>query len=204
MTEGGWFSTFKYPEDDSSGSVGRMVPGLQIKTSTDHLLELPDGHNAGELLVQGPQLIAEYVGNEQASTDTFVDGWLKTGDVGYIENGKVYIVDRCKDLIKVNGWQVAPAEIEAAVMELPGIHDAAAISAGCGVDEHPLLFIVQSHDTTVSKEAIMNHLGSRMAKHKVARIVVEFIESIPRNPSGKILRKVLRERAIEKDLMESV
>lgn len=204
MTEGGWFSTLKYPEDDSTGSVGRMIPGLQIKMSTDHSLEMPDGRKAGELLVQGSQLMAGYFGNEKSSKDAFVDGWLKTGDVGYIENGKVYIVDRCKDLIKVNGWQVAPAEIEATVMEFPGIHDAAAIAAGYGVEEHPLLFLVQAHGVNVSKEAIVNHLRSRIAKHKTARILVEFIESIPRNPSGKILRKILRERAIERGLMVSI
>ena len=202
MTEGGWFSTFRYPEDDATGSVGRMIPGFQIKMSTDHSLEASNGRKAGELLVQGSQLMTEYFGNEQASKDAFVDGWLKTGDVGYIEDGKVYIVDRCKDLIKVNGWQVAPAEIEAAIMDLPGIQDAAAISAGCGVDEHPLLFIVKSHGADVSREAVMNHLRSRMAKHKVARTVAEFIESVPRNPSGKILRRLLRAKAIENGLME--
>jgi acyl-CoA synthetase (AMP-forming)/AMP-acid ligase II len=202
VTEGGWFSNFKYPEDDSTGSVGRVILGLQIKMSTDHSLEMTDGRKAGELLVQGRQLMTEYFGNEQASIDAFLDGWLKTGDVGYIDNGKVYVVDRCKDLIKVNGWQVAPAEIEARIVELPGIRDAAAIAAGYGVEEHPLLFIVQSHGADMGKEAILNHLQSRMANHKVARIVVEFIESIPRNPSGKILRKVLRETATERGLME--
>ena len=153
--------------------------------------------------MQGPQLMTGYAGNEEASKDAFVDDWLRTGDVGYVINGKVYIVDRCKDLIKVNGWQVAPAEIEAAVMTLPGIRDAAAIAAGHGVEEHPLLFIVKSHSTDVSKEAVVNHLLGRMAEHKVKRTVVEFIESIPRNPSGKILRKGLREISIEKGLMES-
>jgi acyl-CoA synthetase (AMP-forming)/AMP-acid ligase II len=197
MTEGGWFSTFKYPEDDTTGSVGRMVPGYEIKTSTDDPLEMTNGRKAGELLVKGPQLMTGYYGNEQASQDAFIDGWLKTGDIGYIEEGKVYLVDRSKDLIKVNGWQVAPAEIEAIVLELPEVKDAATIGIGYGVDERPLLFVESSHGKAVSNEDVVNHLRSKVAKHKIARIEVESIESIPRNPSGKILRKVLREKAIE-------
>ena len=196
MTEGGWFSTFKYPEDDATGSVGRMVPGYEIKVSTDDSLELGNGGKAGELLVKGPQLMTEYYGNERASQDAFVDGWLKTGDLGYIEEGKVHLVGRSKDLIKVNGWQVAPAEIEAVVLELPEVRDAAAIGVGHGVNERPLLFVVPSHGREVSKEDVVNHLGSKVAQHKIARIEVESIESIPRNPSGKILKKVLREKAI--------
>ena len=147
--------------------------------------------------MKGPQLMTTYYGNEQASREAFVDGWLKTGDIGYVEDGKVYLVDRSKDLIKVNGWQVAPAEIEAVVVELPEVKDASAIGVGYGVDERPMLFVVPSHGKEVSKEEVVNHLRSKVAKHKITRIEVELIESIPRNPSGKILRKVLREKAIE-------
>lgn len=202
MTEGGWFSTFKYPEDDSTGSVGRVIPGLKIRVSSKATLEMPNGRTAGELLVKGPQLMSAYRADEQATKDAFTSGWLKTGDVGYVENGKVYLVDRCKDLIKVNAWQVAPVEIESAVLEMSDVQDAAAIAAGCGVDEHPLLFIVPNHGCEIDREVVLNHLRSRMAKHKITSIVVESIDSIPRNPSGKVLRKRLREIAIERGLIE--
>lgn len=200
MTEGGWFSTFKYPEDDSTGSVGRIVPGLKIRVDPDETLEMQNSVQAGELLIKGEQLMTEYFDNKQASKDAFDNGWLRTGDIGFVKDGKVYFIDRCKDLIKVNGFQVAPAEIEAAVLELPGISDAGAVAVGHGVNEHPLLFVVLSHGEDISKDVIVNHLLSRMARHKVARMEVESIESIPRNPSGKILRKALKERANQRVL----
>ena len=203
MTEGGWFTTFKFPEDDCTGSVGRVISGLEIKMNTGNQLEL-GRVQAGELLVRGPQVMVGYFGNEQASKAAFEGDWLRTGDVGYINDGKAYLIDRSKDLIKVNGWQVSPAEIEATVLDLPGIEDAAAIAAGHGVQEHPLLFIVSSHQEDVSKEAVTNHLGRRLAKHKISKIVVESIKTIPRNASGKILRRMLREEAIQRGLMHGI
>lgn len=141
MTEGGWFSTFKYPEDDASGSVGRIIPGYEIKTSWQDLVEMPDGRVAEHLLVKGPQLMMGYLMNPQASEKAFCDGWLKTGDIGYVEDGRIYLVDRAKDLIKVNGWQVAPAEVEAALLQSPGILDAAVVGIGNGLEEHPKVYV---------------------------------------------------------------
>ena len=197
MTEGGWFSTLRYPEDDDTNSVGRAIPGYEIKVSEEGSLELDNGHMAGELLIRGPQLMTGYLGNAQASRDAFADGWLKTGDIGYIQQGKIYIVDRTKDLIKVNGWQVAQAELESVLLTSPDILDAAAISAGHGVDEHPMLFVVLTMGVHMSASEVEDHLRSRLARYKVAPVAVEFVEAIPRNPSGKILRKVLRMRVIE-------
>ena len=138
MTEGGWFSTFKYPEDDATGSVGRIIPGYEIKMSSEDLVKMSDGGVAGHLLVKGPQMMTGYLSNSLASEEAFSDGWLRSGDIGYIEDGKIYLVDRAKDLIKVNGWQVAPAELEAALLQSPDILDAAAIGIGNGLEEHPM------------------------------------------------------------------
>lgn len=202
MTEGGWFATFKHPEDDTSGSVGRIIPGCEIKVSRQNRLQLPNGREASELLVKGQQVMPGYFGNDKASKEIFtVDGWLRTGDVGYVEDGKIYIVDRSKDLIKVNGWQVAPAEIEAAMVGSPGVKDAATIAVGHGVDEHPLLFVVPIQGGHVDKDVIVDHLSSRVARHKIGKMQIEVIDSIPRNPSGKILRRLLREVASRRDLI---
>ena len=92
-------------------------------------------------------------------------------------------------------------EIEAIVTSLAGVMDAAAIAAGSGVDEHPLLFIVPLPGVEISKEAIMLHLDGSLARHKVSKIVIDFIEAIPRNASGKILRSVLKEKARKRGLM---
>jgi acyl-coenzyme A synthetase/AMP-(fatty) acid ligase len=194
MTEGGWFTTFKHPEDDATGSVGRLIPGYEIKTDLRTPMRTAEGREAGELLVRSLQLMNGYFGNEDATENAFDDGWLKTGDVGYVEDGKVYLIDRVKDLIKVNGWQVAPAELEAALFDSSDVVDAAAISAGSGIDEHPLVFVV-ARNPDVKGEDIARHLHSRLARYKVASVDVRLVESIPRNPSGKILKKVLRDGA---------
>lgn len=195
MTEGGWFSTYKHPEDDTTGSVGRVLPNLEVKVSMHALLERPSGGEAGELLIRGGQVMVGYFGDAQASNDIFAAGWLRTGDVGYVEDGKIYVIERCKDLIKVNAWQVAPAEIEAALLGLPGITDAAAVGIGDGLNERPLLFVVRNHQDEVNEEIILNHLRCRVARYKINGIELEYVSSIPRNPSGKILRNLLREKA---------
>ena len=197
MTEGGWFGTFKYPEDDDTCSVGRPIPGLEVAVDFSKPVELVDGRKAGEVRVKGPQLMTGYLGNPEASANAFDDdGWLKTGDIGYMEDGKIYLVDRAKDLIKVNGWQVAPAELEAALIQSPDVLDAAAIAIGHDVDEHPMVFVVP-RDDDVRAEDIKTHLRSRLARYKVAHVELEFAQSIPRNPSGKILKKVLRAQVAE-------
>ena len=104
-------------------------------------------------------------------------------------------MDRAKDLIKSNGWQVAPAELEAALLQSPNILDAAAIGAGRGVDEHPMMFVVAKEFTACMSEGVKLYLRCRLARYKVARIEVAFVQSIPRNSSGKVWRKTLREQA---------
>lgn len=203
MTEGGWFTTFKYPENDDTGSVGKVIPNYQVKQSSEGSIELPDGRKAGELMIKGPQLMTGYLGNAEASKDVFIEGWLKTGDIGYInDDGKVYLVDRAKDLIKVNGFQVAPAELEAALLQSQQIQDAAAMSVGHGVDEHPMVFVVAQLGTTpCTITDVQTHMRSRLARYKVASIEVAYVENIPRNPSGKILRKALKAQAVKDGLI---
>jgi acyl-CoA synthetase (AMP-forming)/AMP-acid ligase II len=132
--------------------------------------------------------------NPAATAEAFTkEGWLKTGDIGYIEDGKIYIVDRVKDMIKVNGWSVAPAELEAALYKNPKVLDAAVIGHGSGVEEYPVIFVVPNGGET-SPADITDHLLQFVARFKVAKCEVKFIQSIPRNPSGKILRKILRQQ----------
>ena len=195
MTEGGWFTTSKYPEDDATGAVGRIIPGYEIKVVSNEAVSLDVGHDTGELLVKGPQLMSTYLGNDAATEQTFTpDGWLRTGDLGYIKDGKVYIKDRIKDLIKVNGFQVAPAELEEALLQSDLVKDAGACAAGHGNDEHPALFVVRKDDT-VTEEAVKRSLEGRLASYKVKYAEVMFVEEIPKSPTGKILRRKLREWA---------
>ena len=193
MSEGGWFTTFRYPECDETGSVGRPVQGYEIRTSGLDPLVVDGSRLASELLVRAPQMPRSYLDNPSATAEAFTkDGWLKTGDIGYIEEGKIYLVDRLKDMIKVNGWSVAPAELEAALYKNPRVLDAAVVGHGSGVEEHPVIFVVPKGGE-VSPADITDHLLQFVARFKVAKCEVKFTHSIPRNPSGKILRKSLRQ-----------
>lgn len=195
MSEGGWFATFRHPEHDNTGSVGRPLSGYQVRVSELSRVELSDGRQAGELFVKGLQLTTTYKGNLDATKENFVDGWLRTGDIGYVKNGKIYLIDRAKDIIKVNGWTISPAELEAVLYQMPGILDAAALSYGTGTEEHAAIFVV-GREPTLSKADVMKHLLDRVARFKVATCEIHIADSVPRNPSGKILRRDLRQRLL--------
>lgn len=200
MTEGGWFTTFKYPEDDMSGSVGRALPGFQIKMSMESPVKLSNGRETGELLVHSPQLMTGYLDHPEANREAFTDdGWLRTGDIGYVaEDGKVYLVDRAKDLIKVNGWQVSPAELEDALLVSPDVKDSGVIASGEDVNEHPLAFVVRSDGSPeVSADKLKAHMFTQLASYKVRSCEFQFINEIPRGATGKILRNELRALAVD-------
>jgi hypothetical protein len=136
-----------------------------------------------------------YLNNPTASAEAFTkDGWVRSGDIGYVQDGKWYVIDRTKDLIKVRGWQVSPAEIEASLLEHPDIIDAAVIGMaardGCG--EVPQAFVVRKEDSDLEEKDIKEFLGVRLARYKGVE-EVQFVDRIPRNPTGKILRRILRD-----------
>jgi len=135
-----------------------------------------------------------YLNNETATRDTLTsDGWLKTGDVAIIDSdGYMFIVDRLKELIKYKGFQVAPAELEACLVAHPQIQDAAVIGlpdeeAG----EVPVAFVVCA-DPAPSPEEIQSYVGTQLSHYKQLHRVT-FVEAIPKSPSGKILRRLLRD-----------
>lgn len=195
MSEGGWFATFKWAEHDATGSVGRAMPGLEVKESEN--AADTDGHPAFELLVRGPQLARRYLGNQAATTESFSDdGWMRTGDVGFVAaDGKIYLVDRSKDLIKVNGWSVSPAELEAALHKDPeNVVDVGVVGVGWGLDERPVAFVVPRKSVeATSTDEIKDRLLTHCARYKAAKCEIRFTTEIPKNPSGKVLRKVLRQ-----------
>ncbi|KAF2725155.1 acetyl-CoA synthetase-like protein [Polychaeton citri CBS 116435] len=204
MTEGGWFTTFKYPEgtvnspeDFSDGSVGRPIDGVSITVdgSGHHYARLDNGQRPGELLIRSKHLMESYLGDMKTTHKTIVGGYLRTGDIGYVLNGKVYLVDRKKDLIKVNGWQVSPAEIENALLQFPGIADVAVVGTGTGVSERPLCFVVPKSDITV--DDIKECLRRSMARYKVASVEVKFTDEIPRSGAGKVRKQDLKRLATE-------
>jgi acyl-CoA synthetase (AMP-forming)/AMP-acid ligase II len=134
-----------------------------------------------------------YYHNQEATNQTLIQGWLRTGDLGWKdEEGYVYIVDRLKELIKCKGFQVAPVEIEHILVGHPEIQDAAVVGERHPeFGEVPVAYVVLKKGSSLSAEAIIEYAAAGLAKYKrLARVV--FVESIPRSPSGKILRRVLK------------
>ena len=186
------------PSDDPGkakpGSVGPLVPnteGRLVDPATGD--DLAAGEE-GELRVRGPQVMKGYLNRPDATAAAIdADGWLGTGDLCRAdENGYLYVVDRLKELIKYKGWQVAPAELEAVLLSHPKVADAAVVgSPDEEAGELPKAFVVAKGEPTA--EEILAFVAERVAPHKKVR-KVEFVEEIPKSPSGKILRRDLIER----------
>lgn len=270
MTEGGWFTSQKYPHDaDASGAVGTPLPGVEVRVVIDPLplpLPLPLTSSVatttataaeapdllplhvpliGELQIRAPQLMSRYHGDAAATAAAFThDGWLRTGDIGYQRprDGAVVLVDRAKDLIKVNGFQVSPSELEDALLLHPAVRDVGVVGVRCAelrllrndgggdgggggggeggddpVAEQPVAFVVvrspradAAEEETNDQELLpspppptaadlLAWLSTRLARYKVAKCEVRFVESIPKSAAGKILRMELRKMALSGD-----
>ncbi|XP_012528431.1 4-coumarate--CoA ligase 1 [Monomorium pharaonis] len=182
------------------GSVGVLLPGISAKVipigefETDKAL----GPNCrGELCFKGDLIMKGYYNDEKSTRETIdKDGWLHTGDVGYYdEEGFFYIVDRIKELIKYKGYQVPPAELEAILLSCPGVQDAAVIGIpNDKVGELPVAFVVKEDNSNICEKNVIQYVNERVSNPKRLRGGVRFVDSIPKTPSGKILRRVLRDR----------
>ncbi|KAK3057473.1 hypothetical protein LTR09_001657 [Extremus antarcticus] len=184
--------------DDRSGAVGLIDPNAEIKLVNDEGVEVGPG-DRGEICVRGPNVTLGYWRNEQATRDTFDDqGFLKTGDVAVKdEQGWHWIVDRKKELIKVKGFQVAPAELEAMLLENEHVADAAVCAVQRDPEELPRAYIALKEGSRgkVSEREIREWTAARVAKHKRLDGGVRFIDEVPKSVSGKLQRKLLREWA---------
>jgi 4-coumarate--CoA ligase len=179
------------------GSVGVTAPNTEMMI-VDFVTGDALGPDVdGEIWVRGPQVMTGYHNNPQATADTIdEDGWLHTGDIGHVdEDGHVYVVDRLKELIKCKGFQVPPAELEALLLTHPAVADAAVIGipdeeAG----EIPVGFVVCREGHTPSEDEIIGFVAAEVAHYKQLRRIT-FLDAVPKSPSGKILRRMLRPEA---------
>ncbi|KAF1809386.1 AMP-binding enzyme [Eremomyces bilateralis CBS 781.70] len=190
---------FYYPEYDDTGSVGRFIPNCDAKLVDDNGNDVSRPGIRGELCVRGPIVIRGYFNNPKANQESWdEDGYFHTGDIGYCtEDLMFYIVDRKKELIKVRGFQVAPPELEAVLLEHPNIIDAAVIGVQRGSEESelPRAYVVLRSGTSASESEVRDFSSARLARFKNLDGGVQFVESIPKNASGKILKNQLREWA---------
>ena len=184
------------PGEPRPGTVGHLLPNTECRiVDPGGGVDVAPGED-GELWIRGPQVMRGYLNNAEA-TAAMLDreGWLHTGDIGHADaDGYFTIVDRLKELIKYKGFQVAPAELEAVLRSHPAVADAAVIPLAddeCG--EVPKAFVVLRGDA--SPADLMAYVAERVAPYKKIR-ALELIDAIPKSPSGKILRRVLRERVL--------
>ncbi|GAB2240899.1 hypothetical protein Droror1_Dr00021417 [Drosera rotundifolia] len=200
MTETvGGAATMKEPEEtERYASVGRLTHLMEAKiVDPETGKALPPGQR-GELWVRGPLVMKGYVGDKDATAATLdAEGWLKTGDLCYFDSdGFLYIVDRLKELIKYKAYQVPPAELERLLLSHTEIADAAVVAYP---DEEagqiPMAYVVRKAGSSISGDHIMGFIAKQVAPYKKIRRVA-FIDSIPKNPAGKILRRLLVSHAV--------
>ncbi|XP_065207709.1 probable 4-coumarate--CoA ligase 1 [Planococcus citri] len=174
--------------------------GVLIRDTKARVVSLKDGKNqpayeSGELYIKGPQVMKGYWKNDKATEEILdKDGWLRTGDVVYYDNDEFfYVIDRTKELIKVKGNQVSPTELEGIILKLPEIADVAVVGIPDTLaDEIPKAFVVLKQNAQISAEKIIDHVNQQVVHYKKLAGGVAFINAIPRNVAGKILRNELK------------
>ncbi|MCJ1300269.1 hypothetical protein MMC08_003065 [Hypocenomyce scalaris] len=188
------------------GSSGSLLPSYEARLVTIEGNEIAGYDQPGELVVRSPSVVLGYLNDEKATKETFQDGWMRTGDEAVIRkassgNEHIWIVDRIKELIKVKGLQVAPAELEAHLLTHPAVADVAVVPVyDEAAGELPKAFVVKSSSIGLEENdrmlmrRIQKHVEEHKARHKWLRGGVEFVPVIPKSPSGKILRRVLRDQ----------
>jgi len=176
-------------------SVGYPLPHLEVKIVDDEDRPLPPNQH-GQICARGHCVMKGYWKNPEGTGEAIRDGWLHTGDIGMIDGeGYVYIFDRKKDMIICGGYNIYPIEIENLLYEHPKVLEASVVAVPDErLGEIPKAYIVLKPGETASEQEIMDYVKERLAAYKKLR-AVEFLEALPRGPTGKILRRALRERA---------
>jgi long-chain acyl-CoA synthetase len=181
------------------GSVGRAVKGFELAIFDEACNKLPAGAQ-GEIVIRGPGVMKGYWAKPEASASTLVQAhghtWLRSGDVGTMdEDGYVYIVDRVKDMINAAGFKVWPAEVEAYLYQIPQVQECAVYAVPDALKgEAVAAAIVVKPGTLLTSDAVMAYCKANIANYKVP-VRVDIVAALPKSPTGKLLKRVLREQA---------
>jgi len=175
------------------GSIGIPLPGNEMKIVDSSNKDIPP-NTKGEIVIKGDNLMKEYFNNPEANAETLIDGWLHTGDIGYMdEEGFFYITDRKKDMIIRGGENIYPREIEEVLYSHPAVSLATVIGVRDDIyGELPKAFVVLKEGTSVTAEEIIEYCKKNLANFKVPKYV-EFKDDLPKTPTGKIMKQPLRE-----------
>ncbi|WP_229833909.1 class I adenylate-forming enzyme family protein [Streptomyces xantholiticus] len=192
-TSGGVLANFGDDYREHPRSVGRPAPAVEVRIAGPGGEALPEGA-VGELWLRGQGLVRGYWRDEQATAAAFADGWLRTGDLATVCEGRVSIVDRIKDMVIRGGENVYCVEVEAVLHDHPDVADAAVLGVPHPVLGEEVAAVVRLRPgATVTAEGLREHVGGSLAAFKVPAHVLVRDEPMPRNPTGKILKRVLRE-----------
>ncbi|MFU8855693.1 MAG: long-chain-fatty-acid--CoA ligase [Deferrisomatales bacterium] len=194
LTETTPFSTYNHEFRHKEGSVGTAVMNVEIRIAD------PEGNEVarrelGEIWIKGPNVMKEYYRKPEATAEAVVNGWLRSGDIGYMdEEGYVFIVDRLKDMIDSAGLKVWPREVEEVLYAHPNVRECAVIGVPHPVFGESVKAVLALREPgKTSPEEIIAHCKKRLADYKAPRIV-EFLDDLPKNATGKILKRELRDR----------
>ncbi len=195
LTECSPFSCYNDSVEHRFGSVGRAVDGFELKIFDESDRELPFGEQ-GEIVIRGDGVMQGYWNRVDESATSLRGGWLHTGDVGRMDkDGYVYITDRVKDMINVSGFKVWPAEVEQYLYKLPGVQEAAVYGIPAGAQgEKVIVAVVLKAGATLTAEDVIAYCRQNIAAYKVPA-QVDIVKELPKSPSGKLLKRVLRQQA---------
>ena len=174
-------------------TIGRVLDGIDMAVRGEDGHDLPPGE-VGEFVVRGPGVMAGYYNTPDANAEVFDRGWLRTGDLGYIDtDGYAFIVDRKKDVIIRGGQNIYPADIEEVLYQFPGVAEVAVVAmADAVLGEVPLAYVAAAYGADVTAEALLRHCEAHLARYKLPADV-RFLPELPKGPTGKILRRALRD-----------
>lgn len=184
------------PGNTKYASVGAPVSATRAK-----IVKINDNNGfglganeSGELWVKGPQNMIGYLDNPDATNEMLIEGWIRTGDIAYYdEDGFFFITDRLKELIKVKGFQVAPAELEELLRSHPDITDAAVVGIPHQRNgEAPKAFIVKRQGSQINENVVKQFIADKVVDYKQLTGGVQFLDAIPKNTTGKILRREIK------------
>ncbi len=194
LTETSPFASHNHESDYREASVGTALEGVEIKIVDEKGHTLPAGE-LGEIAIKGPNVMKGYFNRPEETAEVIRDGWFLSGDIGKMdEDGYVYLVDRAKDMVNISGFKVWPREVE----EVLSKHDAVTEAAVIGIPdpisgEAVKAFVVLKEGAQLAEKEVIDFCRDRMAVYKAPHYV-EFIDALPRNPSGKVLKRELRLR----------
>lgn len=199
LTEASPAVAFNPPKGtQKEGSIGLPLPGIECRIIDENENELPAGQ-VGELAVKGDNVMLGYYNQPEESKKALLGGWLHTGDLAKMDtDGYIYIVDRKKDMVIVSGLNVYPREVEEVIYQFPKVKEVAVIGLEDHLrGEHVKAFVVLKEGEVCHSKELLRFLKERLANYKIPRRI-EFVESLPKNSTGKLLKRMLKEDVAEK------